>query len=506
MPQSFLEEMDQLIRARYSLIYVVTWEEHRARKLLLQVGAKQKKAVFEWTLTDGLRLLSQQEGSNPGTKRVRKPLEVLNEILQSQAQALYVLRDFHTHLEAPEIVRQLRDLAHALRSTKKTIIFVSPELNLPAELEKSISIVDMPLPSYAEMKALLDKKIGGSSRNFKVRLNDPERDLMIKAALGLTYAEAENAFARAIVDNGVLEIEDIDTITAEKKQVIRKTEVLEYCEVEDSLGSVGGMDVLKDWLNKRVRAFGEEARAYGLPQPKGILLMGVQGCGKSLVAKTIAASWRLPLLRMDMSRIFQGYIGSSEQNMRKAVTIAESIAPAVLWIDEIEKAFSGSDSSSTSDSGTTARVLGTFLTWIQEKTAPVFVVATANAIEGLPPELLRKGRLDEIFFVDLPHPEERREILGIHLNKIRRDPAQYDLGALSDAASGFSGAEIEQAIVSALHESFFEERELETNDILGSIQETVPLSTTMRERISKLREWSGDRARPVSSPIPERRT
>ena len=506
MPQSFLEEMDQLIHARYSLIYVVTWEEHRARKLLLQVGAKQKKAVFEWTLTDGLRLLSQQEGSNPGTKRVRKPLEVLNEILQSQAQALYVLRDFHTHLEAPEIVRQLRDLAHALRSTKKTIIFVSPELNLPAELEKSISIVDMPLPSYAEMKALLDKKIGGSSRNFKVRLNDPERDLMIKAALGLTYAEAENAFARAIVDNGVLEIEDIDTITAEKKQVIRKTEVLEYCEVEDSLGSVGGMDVLKDWLNKRVRAFGEEARAYGLPQPKGILLMGVQGCGKSLVAKTIAASWRLPLLRMDMSRIFQGYIGSSEQNMRKAVTIAESIAPAVLWIDEIEKAFSGSDSSSTSDSGTTARVLGTFLTWIQEKTAPVFVVATANAIEGLPPELLRKGRLDEIFFVDLPHPEERREILGIHLNKIRRDPAQYDLGALSDAASGFSGAEIEQAIVSALHESFFEERELETNDILGSIQETVPLSTTMRERISKLREWSGDRARPVSSPIPERRT
>jgi ATP-dependent 26S proteasome regulatory subunit len=506
MPQSFLEEMDQLIRARYSLIYVVTWEEHRARKLLLQVGAKQKKAVFEWTLTDGLRLLSQQEGSNPGTKRMRKPLEVLNEILQSQAQALYVLRDFHTHLEAPEIVRQLRDLAHALRSTKKTIIFVSPKLNLPAELEKSISIVDMPLPSYAEMKALLDKKIGGPSRNFRVRLNDQERDLMIKAALGLTYAEAENAFARAIVDNGVLEIEDIDTITAEKKQVIRKTEVLEYCEVQDSLGSVGGMDVLKDWLNKRVRAFGEDARAYGLPQPKGILLMGVQGCGKSLVAKTIAASWRLPLLRMDMSRIFQGYIGSSEQNMRKAVTIAESIAPAVLWIDEIEKAFSGSDSSSTSDSGTTARVLGTFLTWIQEKTAPVFVVATANAIEGLPPELLRKGRLDEIFFVDLPHREERREIFGIHLNKIRRDPAKYDLSALSDAASGFSGAEIEQAIVSAMHESFFEERELETNDILGSIQDTVPLSTTMRERITKLREWSGDRARPVSSPIPERKT
>ena len=282
--------------------------------------------------------------------------------------------------------------------------------------------------------------------------------------------------------------------------------MLEYSDLPENLANVGGMDILKDWLRKRVRAFSDDARDYGLPEPKGILLMGVQGCGKSLVAKTIASSWRLPLLRMDMSRIFQGYIGSSEQNMRRALKLAESLAPVVLWIDEIEKAFSGVEGSGSTDGGTTARVVGTFLTWIQEKTAPVFVVATANRVEGLPPELMRKGRLDEIFFVDLPSTKERNEIFAIHLRRMRRDPAKFDLDALAKAADGFSGSEIEQAIVSAMHDSFFAGREVETPDILNSIKIAVPLSVTMAEGVAKLRDWSRNRARPVSTNQNERTT
>jgi len=501
MSQPFLKELENMVRARYSLLYLITWEEERARRLLIDLAASLKKSLFEWSITDGLRTMDGSAQQGPDRRRTREPLAVLNEILQADASAIYVLKDFHSYLEAPEIVRQVRDLAIALRRTRKTIVILSPVLKLPDELEKSVTILDLPLPSYGDLSALLDHTISsaGTSRRFEVRLTPEERDRLIKASQGLTMTEAENAFAHAIVLDKVLDASDIHAIAAEKRQVIRKSGVLEFYDVSSGLAGVGGMDILKDWLSKRVRAFTDEARRYGLPQPKGILLMGVQGCGKSLVAKTIAASWNLPLIRMDMSRIFEGYIGSSEQNMRKAVQVSESVAPVVLWIDEIEKAFSGVGGSGSSDSGTTARVVGTFLTWIQEKTAPVFVVATANDVQELPPELLRKGRLDEIFFVDLPRPKERGEIFSIHLRRVGRDPANFDLEALAFAADGFSGAEIEQAIISAMHDSFFASREVDTKDMLQAIKETVPLATTMRERIDDLRTWSRDRARPVSS-------
>lgn len=501
MSARFLAELEHLIRARYSLLYLLTWEEDRARRILIDLAVNLKKSIFEWSITDGLRTMDGTGQDPQGRKRTREPLAVLNEILQADVSAIYVLKDFHAYLEAPEIVRQVRDLAIALRRTKKTMVILSPVLKVPSELEKTITILDLPLPEYADLSALLDQTIQSASatRRFEVRLTPAERDMLIKAAQGLTMIEAENAFAHAIVLDKVLDGSDIQAIAAEKRQVIRKSGVLEFYDVSAGLAGVGGMDILKDWLKKRVRAFGDDARKYGLPQPKGILLMGVQGCGKSLLAKTIAASWNLPLIRMDMSRIFEGYIGSSEQNMRKAVLVSESVAPVVLWIDEIEKAFSGVGGSGSSDSGTTARVVGTFLTWIQEKTAPVFVVATANDVKELPPELLRKGRLDEIFFVDLPRAKERGEIFAIHLRRLGRDPAKFDLEALAATADGFSGAEIEQAIISAMHDSFFASREVETQDILKSIKETVPLATTMRERIAELREWSRDRARPVSS-------
>ncbi|HPO14315.1 MAG TPA: AAA family ATPase [Candidatus Hydrogenedentes bacterium] len=502
MPSSFLEEIDELIRARYTLIWVLTWEEQRARKLLAQVAAKQQKSLFEWSITDGFRRITgPQDSALQSPKREREPLAVLNEILQANTSALYLLKDFHAYLDAPEIVRQIRDLGHALYHSRKTLIILSPRLKIPAELEKSITIVDLPLPSYDDLAALLKEMLAAPSvsRRFRVDLASAEMDALIKAALGLTLAEAENAFARAIVRDNVLDSGDIQAVIEEKKQVIRKSGLLEYCDAPERMQQVGGMDLLKDWLAKRVRALSPEAQAYGLPSPRGVLLLGVQGCGKSLMAKTIADSWRLPLLRMDMSRIFQGYIGSSEENMRRALQTVESLSPVILWVDEIEKALSGVDGSSATDAGTTARVVGQFLTWMQEKTSPAFIVATANSIGGLPPELLRKGRLDEIFFVDLPRGRERGEIFQIHLKRIGRDPNRFDLKELAQASKGFSGAEIEQAIISALHDSFFENRELETRDILKSLSETVPLSRTMREQIEELRTWARHRARPVSS-------
>jgi len=503
MADAFLANLDQLIRARYTLLYVVTWEEERARAHFAQIAQAQNKSLFEWSITDGIRRVSAPRGLAPSEnqKRQRDALAVLNEILQTDTPALFVLKDFHNYLDSPDIVRQLRDLAFALRQTHKTIIILAPTLKIPLELEKATTILDLPLPSYEELSALFNDKIANPaiSRQFRINLNAGERDSLIKAAQGLTLSEAENAFARAIVRDTVLDVADIEVVLNEKMQIIRKSGLLEYCIVDEQPDAVGGMDLLKDWLRKRVRALGRDAREYGLPEPRGILLLGVQGCGKSLLAKSIASAWRMPLLRLDMSRIFQGYIGSSEDNMRRALRMAEDLAPVVLWIDEIEKAFSGVEGSANTDAGTTARVIGQFLTWMQEKSAPVFIAATANNIEHLPPELMRKGRLDEIFFVDLPRSRERAEIFQIHLRKMRRDPEKFDLRDLVRQSDGFSGAEIQQAIVSALHDSFFENRELETRDIIATLQETVPLSRTMREPIADLRAWATDRARPVSS-------
>jgi SpoVK/Ycf46/Vps4 family AAA+-type ATPase len=289
-------------------------------------------------------------------------------------------------------------------------------------------------------------------------------------------------------------------VFAEKQQIIRKSGLLEYYATNESFENVGGMAVLKEWLNKRAVALTAEARAFGLPAPKGILMLGVQGCGKSLCAKAVSNLWQLPLLRFDMGRMFGSFVGSSEENVRRAISVAESVAPAILWVDEIDKAFAGSQGSGATDGGTTARVFGTFLTWLSEKTAPVFVVATANDISELPPELLRKGRLDEIFFVDLPSREERMEVFCIHLTKRGRNIAHFDLPALGDASANFSGAEIEEAINSALYDAFHARTELKTEHILAELAQTVPLAKTMDEQISQLRAWAEGRARNASVP------
>ena len=368
MSQDFLKQVDELIRARYTLIYVLTWEETRAVRLLAQLAESQRKALLEWTVTDGLRPVYDPAGSSAsGINRHRNAMKMLNEVLQAEQPAIYVLKDFHKYLDTPEIVRQMRDLGNALRQTRKNIVILAPELSLPRELDKAITVVDMPLPGYEELQALVKHTVEGArnSKRVRVNLSPAEEEALVKAAQGLTLTEAENALARAMVRDHVLDINDIQAVAEEKKQVIRKSGLLEYYEAGEAFEAVGGMDILKDWLRKRVMAFGEEARNYGLPAPRGVLLMGVQGCGKSLVAKCVSSAWRMPLLRMDVSRIFQGYVGSSEENMRKALAVAESLAPAVLWVDEIEKALSGIEGSSSTDGGTTARVVGQFLTVMQ---------------------------------------------------------------------------------------------------------------------------------------------
>ncbi|MDD2703009.1 MAG: AAA family ATPase [Candidatus Omnitrophica bacterium] len=494
------DEIDVLIRARYSLITIVSYEETRVIECLKEMAARRSKQLMIWSATRGLRKYEEQDKIDDQT---RDPLNALNHIERSTYPAIFVMLDFHHYLNDNVIVRKLRDLVENLKETYESLVIVSPVFNIPVELEKDIAVIDFDLPTTEDLGRLLDEIISvvDLSKEVKIELTPETRERLISAALGLTINEAENAFARAIVIDKSLGPEDIGRILEEKKQVIRKSGILEYYDSSEMMSGVGGMDSLKDWLNKRSVAFTSKAGEFGLPKPKGILLLGVQGCGKSLTAKSVANLWKLPLLRFDVGRVFSGIVGSSEENMRKAISTAESIAPVVLWIDEIEKAFSGVQSSTFSDAGTSARVFSYFLTWLQEKTRPVFVIATANNISLLPPEILRKGRFDEIFFVDLPFPDEREEIFTIHIKKRRRDPKKFDVKLLSRDSEGFSGAEIEQAVISSLFDAFVAGGDLTTGDILKSLKETVPLSQTMREQIENIREWARMRARPASKKL-----
>ncbi len=495
----FVRELDTLVRARYPLISLVSWEEQRLDAILEDLAKRHGKALVTWSVTKGLRRVGGIRGTGP--EGAREPMEALAAIEKLADPSLVVLKDFHPYLNDPGIVRGLRELAQSLKTTYTTVILLSPVLQIPTELEKEMTVLDVPLPTQDELFGLLKEiaEVVVKGGKAQVSLKREDADAIAKAAQGLTLSEAENAFAKAIAADSRLAREDIGLILDEKRQVIRKSGLLEYYPTEERLGNVGGLENLKTWLARRANAFSDPARRFGLPEPKGLLLLGVQGCGKSLTAKAIASSWKMPLLRLDMGRIFSGLVGSSEENLRRAIRVAESVAPAVLWTDEIEKGLSGMGSSNFSDGGVTARVFGAMLTWLQEKTAPVFVVATANRIDLLPPELMRKGRFDEIFFIDLPARTEREEIFRIHVGRRGRKPEAFDLGKLAAAAEGFSGAEIEQVVVAALYDAFAEGKELEQRHLQRAVSETFPLATTMREDIQKLREWAKTRTRPAST-------
>ncbi len=493
--RSSKSEIEDLIKARYSLIYVTSSEEARVEESLRKLCVEREMRLEIWSITEGFKTVANGQG----TRDVKDPMKAIDHVMRAEGRALFVLRDFHPFLKEPAVVRRLRDAAHELRKTKKSMIMLSPLTKIPPELEKSIAaVMDWELPNRAEIEASARSLLPNAPPATQQEIeSDPTfMERVVEAALGLTLVEAENVFAKSMVRTHTF---DLETILEEKKQIIRKSGILEYYEHREEFSDVGGMEILKDWLVKRRNAFSSRARDFGLPLPKGILLIGVPGTGKSLTAKAVGALWQMPLLRLDMGKIFGGLVGSSEENIRNVIKTAEAIAPGVLWIDELEKGFSGTQSSGQTDGGTTSRVFGTFITWLQEKTSPVFVIATANNVSALPPELLRKGRFDEIFFCDLPDREDRRQIIDIHLRKKRRDPGQFDMDKLVDATVDYSGAELEQVVIAALYDAFDTGNDLDTKGLLQTIRDIVPLAVTMREQIDAMREWARTRARPAST-------
>ncbi len=512
----FRTELSQLLKAQFSLIYVETYEERRAIEVITEVASsplwvKTPRQVLTWSSTDGLT--GKDEVSNPNT---RQAIDALNQALTSDGPSVLIFRDLHSSLgdttrpADSQVVRRLKDISLEFKSgsAPRTLIILAPVMRLPVELEKEITILEFPLPDEAELRALLDEVIATNVNEGRIVVSVDEMGLerLAKAALGLTLSEADNAFARAMVDDGKITDLDIEIVQDEKRQTIRKSGTLDFIPPSATLDEIGGLENLKSWLLKRNNAWLDNARAFGLPSPRGVLITGVPGCGKSLTAKAMASAWQLPLLRLDVGRIFAGLVGSSEQNMRSVLRTAEAIAPCVLWIDEIEKGFS--NTSGQGDSGTSARVFGTFLTWMQEKTSSVFVVATANNIDSLPPEFLRKGRFDEIFFVDLPTSEEREIIWSVHMKKLMVGelhttsvkPDQDVLTRLSASTSEFSGAEIEQAVIAGMFDAFYGKRAVSEEDFLRAVSNTVPLSVTQSEEIEALRQWANVRAVAASAP------
>lgn len=495
-------ELEILIRARYPLIYIVTPEEERAIAEVSRISDSLGKRLLEWSISIGLtRHRSGVDVRAEGRKDTRDPIIALREILGSSEPSIFVLRDFHEFLNNSEVKRRLRDLATLLRSTLSTVVILSPLMRLPDELEKDVTIYDFPLPDRADMQRMLEQISADIKGNpaLSMDLSEASREAIIDAAIGLTYNEAENVFAKTLVSAQRLTQTEAPLVYAEKKQVIRKTGLLEYINVSETLSNVGGLDNLKDWIGRRRAAMDPHAAEFGLPSPRGLLLVGVQGCGKSLAAKASANELGFPLVRLDIGRLFSKMVGETESNIRRALSIAEALAPVVLWIDELEKGLSGTGSSDSTDAGTTARLFGTILTWLQEKRAPVFVVATANDIERLPAEVLRKGRFDEIFFVDLPTQNERRQIFSIHLKMRKRDPAKFDLDALAAATEGYSGAEIEQIVIEAMFAVYGRKPDIETSDIIAAAKSLIPISKTMRQSIRARRMWAVGRTVNASS-------
>ena len=492
----FRKELALLFRARVAVLNVVSYEERRVIRELQGLKWLEQHGLYTWDIGDQFVALKQSQPRFDAT-RAATPDNVLDMIDQCQAPATFVLKDFHQVWEAKRSnIRKLRNLAQRFPESQppRRIVIVTPEPCLPTELKDEVPVVELGKPTMEEMDAILatsvEALVGETGALRKLR---PElRQRIVEAALGLSSTQAQRVFQKAVISGNrqaasPLDEKCIDLIVEEKRAIIRESGALEYYAANEGIDQVGGLTQLKKWLEQRREAFSDEAREYGLDQPRGLALIGIPGTGKSLCAKVTAGLWKLPLLRLDMGAVFGGILGSSERNIREAIQISEIIAPCVLWVDEIEKAFAGSGG----DSGTASRVLSTFLTWMQEKQAPVFVFATANNIEHLPPEFLRKGRFDEVFFLDLPTEEERQAILEVHLKHknftmIRHT---FDLAQVAKATEGFVGAELEAVVKDAMFPAFMDgRRQLETADLLRSAGDMVPLAKSHSERIGILRK------------------
>lgn len=480
---TFSEEFELLLRSRYPLIYIPTREEERVEGAIAHSAKNQgNRAVYIWDFVDGY-----QGNPNDAGFGKRNPLQALEfvEKLPANAPAIFILRDFHRFLEDISISRKLRNLARLLKSQPKNIVVISSQIAIPEDLSEVWTVLEFPLPTAAEIKVEVERLLLTTGQAIEGRLLDE----MVRSCQGLSIERIRRVLARAIATHGKLQPGDVELILEEKRQTIRQTQILDFYPTHENISDIGGLDNLKEWLLRRGGAFSERARQYGLPHPRGLMLVGIQGTGKSLTAKAIAHHWHLPLLRLDVGRLFAGLVGESESRTRQMIQLAEALAPCILWIDEIDKAFSGFDSKG--DAGTTSRVFGTFITWLAEKSSPVFVVATANNIQSLPPEILRKGRFDEIFFVGLPNQEERRAIFEVHLSRLRsQNIKNYDLDRLAYETPDFSGAEIEQTLIEAMHIGFSQNRDFVTDDILEAASQIVPLARTAQEQIEFLQNWA----------------
>jgi hypothetical protein len=492
-----LHDLKTLILSFHPVIVIDTVEEDRVEELLGAAARELGLTHYVWSVNRGLEEV-------PGQKRIaaqwtQSPLELLAHIEGMTIDALYHLRDFGHHLDTPQVVRQFRDLAKTFAERHSTLVITGRNIQLPPEIEHQVVPFELRMPSRDELRPVLRSVVRSLQQRGKVpvTLSDAETDRFLDALSGLTLNQARQAIARAALDDQKLDAEDIAGALERKAEILRRDGLLEYYPAEDNPFDLGGFGRLKQWLARAETGFSEQAQQMNLSPPRGILLVGVQGCGKSLAARWIARHWKLPLVKLDVGRLYDKYIGESEKNFRRAIGLAESMAPCVLWMDEIEKALAQGGSGSE-DGGVGRRIFGAFLTWLQEKQGGVFVVATANDLDRLPPELIRKGRFDEIFFVDLPTAEEREAIFRIHLEQRRQDPAGFEMAPLLDASEGFSGAEIEQAVVSTAYRALHEETALDSRLLVDELNATVPLSVSRMEEIGALRRIGRERFVPVS--------
>jgi ATP-dependent 26S proteasome regulatory subunit len=487
-------QITNYVRAGYAGIYLVSHEEARVEGELKAVAQTLKYHLHAWSATQGL--VDTESGS---VKPANDPLEAITAIGELPENSIVLLRDFHMFLQDgnPVLIRAVKDELLASKAKGRCLVVLGCRQVLPPELEREMVVLDYQLPDKDQLGVVLDA-ICESAKLKPVKGDD--RDLVLDAATGLTSTEAENAYALAVIESKKV---DPGIVAREKAATVKKNGILEIVQVKETLNDIGGLDVLKGWLIQRKDAFSQRAREYGLPSPKGLLIVGIPGTGKSLTAKATAAVLGCPLLKLDAGRLFGGLVGQSEANLRAALNTAEAISKCCLWVDEIDKGFSGSKSSGSSDGGTSARVFGGFISWMQERTKPVFVVATANDVTALPPEFLRKGRWDDLFFVDLPNETEREAIWKIQIQRHGRDWSHYDTLALAKATEGYTGAEVEAAVCDALYAAFAASREPVMPDILKAVADTVPLSNLMGEQIAGLRKWAVGRCRMATAPTVE---
>ncbi len=524
-----LEHLKVLLNSSTPIVVMETVEEMRAVSLVRIACSALNLATFEWSIASGLvRCGSDGTALSLDTEPIpamahtgygtghdmtdvaakaiynsREPAQALGNIEGISVEAAFILKDFHRHMEDPVVVRRLRDVGQKFSANRRTLILTAPSITIPPELGSLVEFLELPLPDRPRLRQIIDEMIVrlGKTRTLKRSLDAAGMDALAENLRGLTELEAERAISQAIVTRYGISSETVTDVLDAKKDLLRHSGMLEFIDSSQSLGDVGGLDNLKRWLGQRRGAWENSAKEFGLEPPKGVIILGVQGCGKSLCARAIAGEWKLPLVKFDTAAIFDKYIGETEKRIQKVFKVAEGLAPCVLWIDELEKVFAGSGPDSASvDAGVSSRILAAFLSWMQDRRAPVFVAATCNNVNALPPELIRKGRFDELFFVDLPNQAERQQIFSIQLSRKKRNPAEFDLERVAQAAKGFSGAEIDAAVQTALYAAFSAKQPLKTVNLFEALRATVPLSTTRAEEIQTLRAWARERAVPASIP------